>query len=217
MRVSSARLASRSAWIRSSRACSLEMFPCSASMRRLYAEMSVVSTPSWRFFLSIAALSRVIRRWIDAESAPVETTGSNAHASSGRATTESRAHRRRSRTSAGVLQRPGPTVNLKSSVMERRAGAEPRRDQIGPRDSPIRTVCSGALNHGRIGRMKREGSEGREGPQESADGPPVALAARVEAIVRAAEHEAAGVRRDLVAQRRAAETEAQRYLADARG
>ena len=65
--------------------------------------------------------------------------------------------------------------------------------------------------------MKREGAEGREGPQESADGLPVALAARVEAIVRAAEHEAAGVRRDLVAQRRAAETEAQRYLADARG
>ena len=65
--------------------------------------------------------------------------------------------------------------------------------------------------------MKREGAEGREGPQESADGLPVALAARVEAIVRAAEQEAAGVRRDLVAQRRAAETQAQRYLADARG
>jgi hypothetical protein len=65
--------------------------------------------------------------------------------------------------------------------------------------------------------MKREGAEGREGPQESGDGLPVALAARVEAIVRAAEHEAAGVRRDLIAQRRAADTEAQRYLVDARG
>jgi len=65
--------------------------------------------------------------------------------------------------------------------------------------------------------MKREGAEGRDEPQESADGLPVALAARVEAIVRAAEHEAAAVRRDLVARRRAAETEAQRYLADARG
>jgi small-conductance mechanosensitive channel len=64
--------------------------------------------------------------------------------------------------------------------------------------------------------MPREGAEGREGPQPGVDGLPVALAARVDAIVRAAEQEAAAVQHELVAQRQAAETEAQRYLADAR-
>jgi hypothetical protein len=64
--------------------------------------------------------------------------------------------------------------------------------------------------------MQRAESEGREGPQPGGDGLPAALAARVDAIVRAAEQEAASVQRDLVAQRRAAETEAQRYLVDAR-
>jgi hypothetical protein len=65
--------------------------------------------------------------------------------------------------------------------------------------------------------MNRDGAQGRDGPQESVDGLPAALAARVEAIVHAAEQEAAAVQRDLVAQRRAAETEGERYLADTRG
>ncbi len=64
--------------------------------------------------------------------------------------------------------------------------------------------------------MEREGAKAREGSQERDGGLAVALAARVEAIVRAAEAEAAAVQRDLLAQRRAAETEAQRYLAEAR-
>jgi hypothetical protein len=64
--------------------------------------------------------------------------------------------------------------------------------------------------------MNREGPDSREGPNESVDGLPVALAARVEAIVHAAEQEAAAVRRELVAQRRAADTDAERYLADTR-
>jgi hypothetical protein len=45
---------------------------------------------------------------------------------------------------------------------------------------------------------------------------PAAIASRVEAIVRAAEMEAAAVMRDLAAQRRAAEAEVQRYLSEAR-
>ncbi|MGZ4173739.1 MAG: hypothetical protein ACXVQR_04595, partial [Solirubrobacteraceae bacterium] len=64
--------------------------------------------------------------------------------------------------------------------------------------------------------MNRDAADGRDGPQESVDGLPAALAARVDAIVQAAEQEAAAVQRDLVAHRRAAETEAERYVADSR-
>jgi hypothetical protein len=64
--------------------------------------------------------------------------------------------------------------------------------------------------------MERHGAKDPEGPPESVGDLPAAIASRVEAIVRAAEMEAAAVMRDLAAQRRAAEAEVQRYLSEAR-
>ena len=64
--------------------------------------------------------------------------------------------------------------------------------------------------------MERHGANDPEGPPESVEDLPAAIAARVEGIVRAAEREAAAVQRDLAARREAAEAEAQRYLAEAR-
>ena len=72
--------------------------------------------------------------------------------------------------------------------------------------------------------MLRDAVEGQENQPDPAPGAgvgeppslPANLAARVEEIVHAAEREAGVVQRDLEAQRRVAETEARRYLIDAK-
>jgi hypothetical protein len=64
--------------------------------------------------------------------------------------------------------------------------------------------------------MEHDGTKDPEGPPESADDLPAAIGARVEAIVRAAEQEAAAVQRELAAQRQEAEAEVQHYLAEAK-
>src|SRR5436305_5295870 len=64
--------------------------------------------------------------------------------------------------------------------------------------------------------MERNGAQDPQGPPDSVDDLPAAVAGRVEGIVHAAEREAAAVQRDLAAQRQAAEAEMQRYLAEAR-
>lgn len=70
--------------------------------------------------------------------------------------------------------------------------------------------------------MLRDAVEGQENQPDAARvggeraSLPANLAARVEEIVRAAEREAGVVQRDLEAQQRVAETEARRYLIDAK-
>ena len=64
--------------------------------------------------------------------------------------------------------------------------------------------------------MEHDGTKDPEGPPERTGDVPAAIGARVEAIVRAAEQEAAAVQRDSAAQRQEAEAEVQHYLAEAK-